>query len=267
MVTGKFRFLIILIAAITVVLYPVNDINVSAKESKTVKVYLGGYPVNIELYTESGVISSLGDMDIPAASDEQVISKSGVSGLGTVTFERFDGTYRALGHAVASDKGECLSDVYGYVYDSEIIGAKLPSAGTAGRLIGRRAGRDPIGNIISNDTFGIEGQMFSPHCGDVCEVLSHNSVKVGKAFICTTVKEQREFYEIEIIKVSKRTSPGEKSMVIRITDSELLKKTGGILRGMSGSPILQDGKLAGAVTHVFTEDPTRGYGIYAEWML
>ena len=74
-------------------------------------------------------------------------------------------------------------------------------------------------------------------------------------------------YDIEIVKTSSGRERREKSMVIRITDRELLEKTGGILQGMSGSPILQDGKLAGAVTHVFTEDPSRGYAVYAEWML
>lgn len=194
--------------------------------------------------------------------------KEGVSGLGTVTFERNDGTYCALGHAITdSDTGEDIAAAYGYIYDSEIIGAKLPSGENAGRLIGRRAGGNPIGNVISNDTFGLTGEMYYPKKYESYSIAGHDEVKPGKASICSTVSKERAFYDIEIIKVSKHSAPSEKGMVIKITDENLLKKTGGILQGMSGSPIIQDGKIVGAVTHVFTCDPTRGYGVFAEWLL
>ena len=194
--------------------------------------------------------------------------KEGVSGLGTVTFERNDGTYRALGHAITDgDTGEDIAAAYGYIYDSEIIGAKLPSGENAGRLIGRRTGGNPVGNVISNDTFGLTGEMFYPKKYEHYSVAMHDEVKPGKASICSTISKERAFYDIEIIKVSKHSAPSEKGMVIKITDENLLKKTGGILQGMSGSPIIQDGKIVGAVTHVFTCDPTRGYGVFAEWLL
>ncbi len=226
-------------------------------------VYLGGYPVNIELYSDGKAIASLGE----SCGAVETISGTGVSGLGTVTFEKKDGSYRALGHAVTDDTGADIAAAYGYIYSSEIIGAKLPSEGSAGRLIGRRSGSSPIGNILINDIFGLSGDMFSPVAGEECEVLCHDEVKPGKAILCTTVGHERGMYDIEIVKTSSGRERREKSMVIRITDRELLEKTGGILQGMSGSPILQDGKLAGAVTHVFTEDPSRGYAVYAEWML
>ena len=293
-------------------------VNVSARTAEAafggVEVYLGGYPVNIELYTsgpavasvsaeveacgleEGDIVTHVNGVRVSYACDaESVLSVSGdsalfqvmrngerlavdvpdadgvtfgegISGLGTVTFEKSDGSYRALGHAITS-AGKTVSAEYGYIYDSEIIGAKLPSGGAAGRLVGRRRGSEPIGNILSNDTFGLSGKMFGQARGEEFTVMSHDEVRPGKALIYSTVDSERRAYEIEIVKAKKSDSRGEKSMVIRVTDEALLEKTGGILQGMSGSPIVQDGKLAGAVTHVFTGDPTRGYGVFAEWML
>ena len=94
-----------------------------------------------------------------------------------------------------------------------------------------------------------------------------NSVKPGKAQIYADVDGERKFYDIEIVKASKQSEAAEKGLVIKVTDKDLLRATGGIVQGMSGSPIIQNGKLAGAVTHVFTNDCTRGYGLYAEWFL
>ena len=93
------------------------------------------------------------------------------------------------------------------------------------------------------------------------------AVKPGKAQIVSSVSGVREYYDIEIIKASKQKTAKDKSMVFRVTDKRLLNLTGGIIQGMSGSPILQNGKLVGAVTHVFVSDPTKGYGIYIDWMM
>ncbi|HBT16612.1 MAG TPA: SpoIVB peptidase, partial [Firmicutes bacterium] len=93
-------------------------------------------------------------------------------------------------------------------------------------------------------------------------------VRDGKAYILTTTNDNKiEKYEIEIVKVQPQLYPEQKSMIIKVTDKKLLQKTGGIVQGMSGSPIIQNGKLVGAITHVFVNDPTRGYGVFAEWML
>lgn len=304
---------VLALAAVVAVAVNVNVLTAEAAFGG-VQVYLGGYPVNIELYTSGPAVASVsaeaeacgletGDIvthvngvRVSVACDaECVLSVSddnavfqvvrngerlavdvsdtdgvtfgeGISGLGTVTFEKRDGTYRALGHAITA-AGKTVAAEYGYIYDSEIIGAKLPSGGTAGRLIGRRRGSEPIGNILSNDTFGLSGKMFKEARGEEFTVMSHDEVRPGKALIYSTVDSEMQAYEIEIVKAKKSGNPGEKSMVIRVTDEALLEKTGGILQGMSGSPIVQNGKLAGAVTHVFTGDPTRGYGVFAEWML
>ncbi len=94
-----------------------------------------------------------------------------------------------------------------------------------------------------------------------------SDVQPGTAYIYTTIDGMKpQKYEIQIIKANNQNSPSEKSMVLRVVDKRLLDTTGGIVQGMSGSPIIQNGKLIGAVTHVFTSDPTKGYGVYVDWM-
>ena len=101
----------------------------------------------------------------------------------------------------------------------------------------------------------------------IAEVGSRMCVKPGKAKIISSVSGVREEYDIEIIKASYQPKSSDKSLVFRVTDTRLLNLTGGIVQGMSGSPILQDGKIIGAVTHVFLADSTKGYGVYIDWML
>lgn len=94
-----------------------------------------------------------------------------------------------------------------------------------------------------------------------------SEVTPGRAQIYCTLADGMQSYDVEIVKASRQTSKADKGLVLHVTDRELLEKTGGIVQGMSGSPIVQNGKLVGAVTHVFVNDPTRGYGIYAKWMV
>ena len=127
-----------------------------------------------------------------------------------------------------------------------------------------------LGNLYTNNKYGAFGTFNSlpTFCTDLIQVADISEVTPGKAEIyCTLDDNTRQRYEIEIVKASRQTSKGDRGLVIHVTDSRLLDKTGGIVQGMSGSPIVQNGKLVGAVTHVFVNDPTRGYGIYAKWML
>ena len=130
----------------------------------------------------------------------------------------------------------------------------------------------PIGKIKKNTQCGIFGEGNR----NVSKLISSNpmpvafrdEIEVGKAKILTTIDETgTKEYEIEIIKLFEQNEPGPKSMIIKITDEELLQKTGGIVQGMSGSPIIQNGKIIGAVTHVLINKPEVGYGIYIDWML
>ena len=123
------------------------------------------------------------------------------------------------------------------------------------------------GSVCCNNSFGIAGQYQSDFAkGEKIALAKRGDVHAGAAKIKTSVNGESQYYDIEIIKATHQSSRKEKGMVIRITDKRLLNTTGGVVRGMSGSPIVQDGKLVGAVTHVFLNDFTKGYGVYAEFL-
>ena len=129
-----------------------------------------------------------------------------------------------------------------------------------------------IGTVTNNSPFGIFGKLTkplpdSPFTKPIPIALA-SQVKEGPAKILTVVENDKvEQFDVEIVSNVPQKFPATKGLVIRVTDPRLLKKTGGIVQGMSGSPIIQDGKLVGAVTHVFVNDPTSGYGVHIEWML
>ena len=129
-----------------------------------------------------------------------------------------------------------------------------------------------LGNIEENTVLGIFGKLDMPYVNplypDGLPIAFQESVETGPATILSTLDgEGIQEYEVEIVQAARQMTPSQKSMVIRVTDQRLLGKTGGIVQGMSGSPILQNGRIIGAVTHVFVDDPTQGYGLYIEWML
>lgn len=198
-----------------------------------------------------------------------VMLQEGISGIGTLTFVDSRGRYGALGHPVKDAYGNTVEPESGNIYPAVIKGAIPGTRGKAGELQGvysKQTGN--IGTIDADNIFGI----FGEYCGSTenliqIEIGARETVQPGKAYIYSTLSgTSPRLYEIEIIKAERQNSPLDKSMVIRVTDRELLAKAGGIVQGMSGSPIIQNGKLIGAVTHVLIDDPTKGYGIYAEWM-
>ena len=193
-------------------------------------------------------------------------------GIGTLTFVK-DGKYFAsLGHPITSKNGEIIQIVGGRVHDCNILGVNKGLIGKAGELKGAFNNKQSIGDISINSNFGVYGKFCKmPQALDVNNVVTTaniNEVKPGKAQIYSTINGSvPQYYEIEIIKVKNQAENHEKGLVIKVTDKNLLAQTGGIVQGMSGSPILQNGKLVGAVTHVFINDPTRGYGIFIDNML
>ena len=197
--------------------------------------------------------------------------RDSAAGIGTVTFTHCDtGRFVALGHSIIdSDAGVAYRVKRGTVEPAEIIGIAKGQKGIPGELEGMFMPQgETVGYIDNNNEFGLYGRMTSSPAGEPVGVASKWQVKEGPAEILTTVDNSGvKRYKIEIQKVSYADAASSKSMIIRITDPALLEKTGGIVQGMSGSPILQDGKLVGAVTHVFVNDPTRGYGIFIENML
>lgn len=188
-----------------------------------------------------------------------------VTGIGTVTFcDPETGIYGALGHSIRDDTSGCRVDVgTGSITEAEITGVTSGEPGTPGALNGDFTGGRVLGSVEQNGDCGIYGRATAPLGSRTVEV---GQFRTGPASILTTVngREVREF-EVRITRLY-RDSAGEHVM-LSVTDPELRALTGGIVQGMSGSPILQDGKLVGAVTHVFVNDPTRGYGISIQDML
>ena len=196
------------------------------------------------------------------------------AGVGTLTFVRQDNNrFGALGHPVCDvDTGKKMPVCKGNIYKCNIVGYNKGTRGNPGELRGLflRSG-ETVGSLDVNDEYGVYGEVgskFIEGLGKPVEVGFRDSVKTGKAkILCTIDGNQPKEYDIEIVKLSYQNASDKKSMVIRVTDKRLIEQTGGIVQGMSGSPIIQEGKLVGAVTHVFVSDPTKGFGVYIDWMI
>ena len=217
----------------------------------------------------------------PVQSADDNMYKIGVwvrnktAGLGTLTFYNPENkTFGALGHAITDpDTGHVLKVRDGKLLSASVESVKQGTAGIPGEIRGIfYEADDPLGDLLKNTRFGIFGTTYkdieNPIYPEPLSIGYQDEVELGPAYILTTLdKNIVKKYEINIDKIEKQAKPKTKSMVISVTDEELLKKTGGIVQGMSGSPIIQNDKIIGAVTHVFVNDPTKGYGIFIEWML
>lgn len=196
-----------------------------------------------------------------------------LQGLGTVTYVKGD-EFGALGHSITdTDTGDLLKVAGGKLYQADIYGVEKGISGTPGEIEGMITydTDNVVGDVTGNRTYGIFGNVTADFkeslSGDeAMPILANDEVEAGKAQIKTYVSGEKKYYDIEIVNIH-RNSNGDKEMEIKVTDDELIKLTGGIVQGMSGSPIIQNGKLVGAVTHVFVNDPTRGYGIFIDKML
>ncbi len=195
-----------------------------------------------------------------------VYLRDDLSGLGTVTYFNGDGSFASLGHAVTDGNGTTYNVIGGEVYNSTVVGVKKAEKGKAGELKGMILNAKSIGSIERNSCVGLYGKVDKFNSKNQIEVQL-GKAKPGTAEIYSTVDgNSPKYYSIDIVRADYITGTN-KNFVIKITDKELLKITGGILQGMSGSPILQNGKLVGAVTHVFLNDSSRGYGIAIQNMI
>lgn len=200
--------------------------------------------------------------------------RDSVAGIGTLTCYNQDLTrFVALGHSINDvDTGVIMPVKNGDLIESELISIVKGRRNNPGELRGvlKADNKDVIGAIELNNDFGIYGDVtkkVTPSL-DSMEIALQDRIKEGDAQIFTTIDNNGpRLFDIKIKKTYKQTKKNTKSMLIEVTDKELLSKTGGIVQGMSGSPIIQNGKIVGAVTHVFITDPTKGYGIYIEWLL
>ncbi|WP_378955556.1 SpoIVB peptidase [Pelosinus sp. sgz500959] len=201
--------------------------------------------------------------------------RDSAAGVGTLTFHDPEShAYGALGHIITdSDTNQPIDCEQGKIVGAKVSGIQHGMRGQPGEKIGVFIEGDQLlGNIEKNTKFGIYGKLTTEIPNDLYSepipVASMNQIQTGSAEILTVVNGQTiERFSIEIQKVNLQESPEGKGIVIKVTDPILLEKTGGIVQGMSGSPIIQNGKLVGAVTHVFVHDPTRGYGCFIDWML
>ncbi|MCL2037355.1 MAG: SpoIVB peptidase [Oscillospiraceae bacterium] len=243
-----------------------NHPNVNSNEEKAEEATV--------IYTRDGQKSEI--MVTPAKSKQDGMYKMGAwvrdssAGIGTMTYYNpADATFGGLGHAVCDvDTGQIMPLSSGEVVSVQISGVVKGFAGAPGELSGSFLSRIPIGAIKTNCESGVYGIMESPPVldGEV-EMAYKQEVKIGPAKIITTIDGNSPAeYDVLIEKIDYNDKNAIKNMVIKVTDKTLLNKTGGIVQGMSGSPIIQNGRLAGAVTHVFVNDPTRGYAIFAENM-
>ena len=198
-----------------------------------------------------------------------VYLKQGITGVGTVTYyDPETGNFGALGHSVNKADGKLLEMTTGAAYDAEILSIKKGQVGTPGQLMGCMHGDETFGVIYKNTDQGIFGNTTSPINGTPIPTAAAEQIRTGDAVIRSTISDGAvQEYSVKILKIYPASRSGGRNMLIKVTDPELLESTGGIVQGMSGSPIIQDGKLIGAVTHVLVNDPTTGYGIFIENML
>lgn len=243
----------------------ISAVNDSGGQDSVVTVRRDGEPIDVSV---KPIASSDGKYKLGAWVRDDT------QGIGTITYVDMNGNFGALGHGISdSDTGDLVETSQGALYSTEIMGIEKGTIGKPGLLSGviYYGPQSHMGDISQNTNEGIFGtvnQQFKKQLtGEPMEIACRQDVKPGVAYIRSNVSGELEDYEIEIQKVDYNASHKNKSMVIKVTDPRLLELTGGIVQGMSGSPIIQDGKLIGAVTHVFIQDSTRGYGIFIENML
>lgn len=259
----------------------VNDIDVS---SKSQLLFL------INKYGNEDVILSINRNEkdirvkitpVQTGEDEYKMGiwvRDDTQGIGTMTYLTSEGKYGALGHGISDiDTGELLDSEGGILYQANVWGLKKGEDGSPGALYGMISYEKNkiMGNININSSIGIYGnvsteeekeKLISQYNLEPLEAAATSEIQLGKAYIRSYISGEMCDYEVEIEKINENSN-GNKGIVLHVTDERLLDLTNGIVQGMSGSPLIQNGKLIGAVTHVFVNDCTRGYGIFIETML
>lgn len=198
-----------------------------------------------------------------------VYLRQGITGLGTITFyDPQTGAFGTLGHGVSAGSGELLKLESGLAYPAEVVSIQKGKPTQPGQLKGALDSSRTLGTLHRNTPQGIFGTVTGSWNANAIPTAAWEEIHTGAASIRSTVDEgSPRDYSVEILKIYPKQRSDGRNFLLRITDPDLLAATGGIVQGMSGSPIIQNGKLVGAVTHVLVNDPTRGYGIFIENML
>ena len=201
--------------------------------------------------------------------------RDAAAGVGTLTFyEPSTNSFMALGHGISDIDTEKIVEISnGELITANIISIKKGEKGNPGEIKGTIDCGNKIGEISKNTNLGVYGNVTNKNYLDIdysneLEVAARNEIKEGKAqIICQLDNDGKKEYDIEIKKIYTTNNEDNKSMLIKVTDENLLNKTGGIIQGMSGAPIIQNGKFIGAVTNVLVNDPTQGYAVFADMMI
>ncbi len=195
--------------------------------------------------------------------------RDGITGIGTITYYDPDtGIFGTLGHGVNEPGGSLAAMESGLAYPARVQSVRPGKSGAPGQLVGAIRDAKALGELYRNTSQGLFGKTDLRLPGEALPVADASEVHTGQASILSTIEgKDPQQYSVEILKIYAKDRRGGRNMLIKVTDPKLLEATGGIVQGMSGSPIIQDGKFVGAVTHVLVNDPTTGYGIFIENML
>ena len=229
-------------------------------------------------YIREGETQQTSIKPIQTGEDEYKLGlwvRDAAAGVGTLSFyEPASGMFASLGHGILDiDTNELLPIASGEFVTTNIVSVTKGQKGNPGKIQGSIENQKELGEIYKNTEFGVYGKLnnknlLNININNAIEVGLRDEIKIGSAKIrCTLENNITKEYDIEIQKIDRNNNINNKSMIVKVTDKELLEKTGGIIQGMSGSPIIQNGKLVGALTHVLVNDPTSGYAVFADRMV
>lgn len=236
-----------------------------------------GKQLNIE-YVREGETEETSITPVMATDNKYKLGlwvRDAAAGVGTVSFyEPSTKTFAALGHGILDVDTEQLLDIAkGDFVTTKILSITKGKKGSPGKIQGSIENQTTIGEVYKNTEFGVYGKLNNIHSLNIdaskaMEVAIRDEIETGAAkIICTLEDNKTKEYDIEIQKIYKNNNENNKSMLVKVTDKELIEKTGGIIQGMSGSPIIQNNKVIGALTHVLVNDPEMGYGVFADLMI
>lgn len=256
-------------------IYQVDNVNIeNIKEMlDQIQIHLNEDQVAVSIYRNDNAIKrTLKFLKTSSANTVKtgLLVKERILGIGTMTFyDPETKIYGALGHKLVDSDFSNITDINsGTIFNSKVTGINKSTNGNVGELLASIYEDDILGNVFANTDYGLFGQYDTCPDKQALEVASHDEIKLGEASIYTTLNDNKvKEYKIEITSLQKQNTLSTKGITFKIIDKELLNKTGGIVQGMSGSPIIQNGKIIGAVTHVLVDSVKKGYGIYIDFML